>query len=231
MDFMTFYHNPIFYIPFIGAGVGLATVKYSSKDILLSGDNESFAMQAIAGLSYDLNSNMALKMQYRYFATTGNIEVSATTGIGGNYMGVANRYADHSILFGLTYNFNKPYQPTSLAQITPPDTVEEMALVIENEVFFGFDKYTITLEAQKIIALLVESVKDKNVTSITLKGYTDTIGSEEYNLILSLKRAKAVKAIMVSEGITSHIITTVGLGEESEGVNKSYNRRVDIFIP
>ena len=69
-----------------------------------------------------------------------------------------------------------------------------------------------------------------------IDGHTDSDGSDEYNQVLSEKRANSVKNFLVSQGVTAEI-TTKGYGESkpvasndtAEGKQK--NRRVEIIIP
>jgi OOP family OmpA-OmpF porin len=71
---------------------------------------------------------------------------------------------------------------------------------------------------------------------ILIEGHTDAIGSEEYNLILSKKRAQAVLDFMVSQGVAADRLSSEGYGESrpvadnetEEGRQK--NRRVDLVI-
>jgi outer membrane protein OmpA-like peptidoglycan-associated protein len=71
---------------------------------------------------------------------------------------------------------------------------------------------------------------------IEIQGNTDNIGAENYNQMLSEKRARAVKAYMVENGIESQRLNAVGFGatrnvasNESE-TGRALNRRID-FVP
>jgi outer membrane protein OmpA-like peptidoglycan-associated protein len=71
-------------------------------------------------------------------------------------------------------------------------------------------------------------------TRVIATGYTDTSGSADYNMGLSLRRAEAVKDVLVGEGIPAQNITTIGRGEADplvptgDGVREPQNRRVQI---
>jgi OOP family OmpA-OmpF porin len=58
-----------------------------------------------------------------------------------------------------------------------------------------------------------EALKDNPDVRVTIAGYTDSIGSEDYNLKLSERRAQAVKQYLVSRGIAASRLNTVGRGE------------------
>lgn len=89
--------------------------------------------------------------------------------------------------------------------------------------YYAHDKYELTAEHMRFIDSL-NAVPDKHLYDIHIKGYTNSIGTENYNLELSRKRAENVKAKL--RAFT--IISTTGLGEiDSEDAN---NRRVDVFM-
>lgn len=73
-------------------------------------------------------------------------------------------------------------------------------------------------------------------TRIEVNGYTDTSGTLQYNMGLSNRRADAVKAELVRDGVPGTAITTQGFGEThllvptGAGVREPQNRRVEIII-
>lgn len=72
--------------------------------------------------------------------------------------------------------------------------------------------------------------------SVTIEGHTDSVGSTESNHGLSERRAAAVKAYLVNQGVASNRVTTAGLGEGApvagnESVTgRQQNRRVEVII-
>ncbi len=103
-------------------------------------------------------------------------------------------------------------------------------------VFFDFDKSNITAEGQKTINDAVAAAKAGGSSQVTLTGHTDRSGSEQYNLALSLRRAEAVKANMIKQGVPASAIVVIGKGESqnlvptADGVREPQNRRVEIVI-
>jgi len=83
---------------------------------------------------------------------------------------------------------------------------------------------------------LATKFKSMNTEVIIAVGHTDSIGSDKYNQKLSVRRAEAVKAYLVSKGIDSKRIYTEGKGEKQpiasnktkEG--RAKNRRVEIEV-
>jgi outer membrane protein OmpA-like peptidoglycan-associated protein len=102
-------------------------------------------------------------------------------------------------------------------------------------VFFNYDKFNLSNnELIKLNEVITASNKFKD-QSITIIGHTDTKGSDNYNLILSNKRANFIKKYLQSKNIINNIITK-GLGEKSPlvdtGDNKleEKNRRAQIIF-
>lgn len=86
---------------------------------------------------------------------------------------------------------------------------------VEN-VYFGFDKYNLDADMQKVTqnnAIKFSGLKAN--TKIKVEGNCDEWGTDEYNYALGLKRAKAVKDALVSEGINSEVISLVSFGESN----------------
>jgi len=101
-------------------------------------------------------------------------------------------------------------------------------------VFFDWNKADVTSEAATILKTVVANAKKMGDTKVVATGYTDLSGSPAYNMGLSERRAEAVKADLVSQGIPANNITTIGRGEAdplvptADGVREPQNRRVQI---
>lgn len=103
-------------------------------------------------------------------------------------------------------------------------------------VFFDWNKSDLTPEALGIIRTAAANAKKSAGAKIEVTGYADTSGPTDYNLKLSKRRAAAVKAELVKQGIASKNITTLGKGETEllvptpDGVREPQNRRAKIII-
>jgi len=103
------------------------------------------------------------------------------------------------------------------------------------DAFFDFDKAVVKPAGKTKLDDLVSKVKGINLEVIIAVGHTDSVGSDAYNQKLSVRRAEAVKAYLVSKGIEKNRIYTEGKGEKqavasnvtSEG--RAKNRRVEII--
>ena len=114
---------------------------------------------------------------------------------------------------------------------------EGIRLVLgENSVNFDFNKATLTAKAKQNLDKLVPVFKSYADTDIKIYGFTDSKGSDDYNLNLSKQRALAVKNYLGSKGLVSGRFTVVGMGEaEPIATNdtdsgRSLNRRVEFAI-
>ena len=104
------------------------------------------------------------------------------------------------------------------------------------DAFFDFDKAVLKPEGKAKLDDLVSKVKAINLEVIIAVGHTDWVGSDAYNQKLSVRRAEAVKAYLVSKGIEKNRIYTEGKGEKQpiadnhtkEG--RAKNRRVEIEV-
>ncbi|MGA0572379.1 outer membrane protein OmpA [Variovorax sp. VNK109] len=104
------------------------------------------------------------------------------------------------------------------------------------DAFFDFDKSVLKPEGKAKLDDLTSKVKDINLEVIIAVGHTDSVGSDAYNQGLSVRRAEAVKAYLVSKGIEKNRVYTEGKGEKqpvadnktSEG--RAKNRRVEIEV-
>jgi len=120
--------------------------------------------------------------------------------------------------------------PPPLAQAAPPPAPVRMFVV-----FFDFDKYNLTEQAETIVGEAVVAARRQPVR-VFITGHTDTVGSREYNQRLSERRALAVKNAMVRAGIDADEISTVGrnfsdpLVPTGPGIREPQNRRAVIDL-
>jgi len=107
-------------------------------------------------------------------------------------------------------------------------------VVIFRSIYFDFNKYNIKREFIPVLDEGVAIIKSKPGLAVILEGHTDSIGSEKYNMALSIRRANSVKAYFVKKGIDSGRITAVGFGklnpryDNRTAEGRKLNRRVEI---
>jgi len=104
------------------------------------------------------------------------------------------------------------------------------------DAFFDFDKAVLKADGKAKLDDLVGKVKGINLEVVIAVGHTDSVGSDAYNQKLSVKRAEAVKAYLVSKGIEKNRVYTEGKGEaqpvadNKTGAGRAKNRRVEIEV-
>ena len=108
--------------------------------------------------------------------------------------------------------------------------------------FFAFNEFELTPRSMRQLQIVAELLKaSKGVLEIS--GHTDDVGSEKYNLQLSIRRAEAVKAALVSFGVDEKQISTEGMGktqprrfytteDTTEQIDyiRGENRRAEIYL-
>lgn len=85
---------------------------------------------------------------------------------------------------------------------------------VGHRVFFGFDQYTLTPQAQATLARQAAWLNEYPELNIKVGGNCDERGTREYNFALGARRAEAARAYLVSLGVDSSRITTVSYGKE-----------------
>ena len=125
--------------------------------------------------------------------------------------------------------------PTPPAPPAAPKPVSEK-VTMAADAHFDFDKAVLKPEGKTKLDDLVGKLKAVNLEVIIAVGHTDSIGSKAYNQKLSVRRAEAVKAYLVSKGIAANRIHTEGKGETQPVADnktkegRAKNRRVEIEV-
>ena len=104
------------------------------------------------------------------------------------------------------------------------------------DALFDFDKSVVKPAGKATLNSLVEKLKNINVEIIVAVGHTDSVGTDAYNQKLGQRRAEAVKAYLVSQGVPANRIYTDSKGESQpiadnrtrEG--RAKNRRVEVEV-
>ncbi|MDH4036970.1 MAG: OmpA family protein [Candidatus Krumholzibacteria bacterium] len=104
------------------------------------------------------------------------------------------------------------------------------------DILFDFNKATLKRDVEFNLVKIATILNQFGEMKIVIEGHTDSIGTEEYNLQLSQRRAQAVHDFLVSQDVAPDRLTAEGFGESrpvadndtDEGRQK--NRRVDLVI-
>lgn len=113
---------------------------------------------------------------------------------------------------------------------------EILKLTLSSEVSFDFNSARIKVSFQSALDKIADIMNRYPRTQIMVAGHTDSVGSEQYNLELSLRRANAVADYLISRGVMRSRIGTEGRGElepiadNGSPSGRAKNRRVEIFV-
>jgi outer membrane protein OmpA-like peptidoglycan-associated protein len=104
------------------------------------------------------------------------------------------------------------------------------------DVLFDFNKYTLKPEARERLARISGIVLAYPDLKLQIEGYTDAIGSDEYNQTLSDKRAEVVRDYLVTSGVSMNNVAARGMGkadpiaDNGTAAGRKLNRRVEMIV-
>jgi peptidoglycan-associated lipoprotein len=107
-----------------------------------------------------------------------------------------------------------PTTTATVPQGPPPGSVEEFTTSIGDRVFFGFDRYDLTAEAQGQLQKIAAWLKTYPQYRFVIEGNCDDRGTREYNLALGERRANAAKNYLIALGIDQNRMQTISYGKE-----------------
>ncbi len=234
--------------PYIGAGIGYREIELHGFRAYLPFTNAGYTVnnkfrgapsaQGIAGLSFPFSSvpGLSLTTEYRFTGTFNSIKLNGSENLtvpsGGAQVKIGQQF-NHSFLVGLRYAFNTPTPPPPPAPVVAAPAAPAARTYL---VFFDWDRADLTSRARQIISEAASNSTALKTTRLEVNGYTDLSGTAAYNQRLSVRRATAVEAELVRDGVPKSEITIQGFGEThplvptAMGVREPQNRRVEIIL-
>lgn len=139
----------------------------------------------------------------------------------------AQRYFEEVALLG-------PARTEPETKRTPPATSVQDAKTFP--IFFGFDQATLTSEGLATVDEIKSFTEQLDTPTVWIAGYTDSMGSSDYNLTLAQKRADAVLQALKGLDLNVRTIDVSAFGERapfvvtSDEIHEKRNRRVEVLV-
>jgi outer membrane protein OmpA-like peptidoglycan-associated protein len=120
------------------------------------------------------------------------------------YLPFSHYYVTDTSIIGRRISFNINLEPVQIGA----------SIVLEN-VFFSLDSYELMPESNKDLLEILSIFRQNPGIVMEISGFTDDTGSDDYNLILSQKRAQSVVNYLISNGISSSQLISKGFGKSN----------------
>ena len=242
--------------PYIGVGEGALWTHVNLPVQLSNGDlhhiggtsGANFAYEGIAGAAFPIPAvpGLAFTADYRLVGIHNAGDLNSVfynkvdNAIVKGPIGLQKDIFVHLFTVGLAYAFNTappPPPPAAAPEPAPAPSPARTYLI-----FFGWDKSFLTPRARQIVAEAAQNSTRVQTTNIEVNGYADTSHAlsgrrgQDYNLRLSLRRADAVRAELVRDGVPTGVIAVHGYGDThllvptGANVREPQNRRVEIIL-
>ena len=173
--------------------------------------------------------------------------------IDGNNFGF-DRANTNILTLGLTYAFDKPAVSAPVTRVTPTPTPAPVAAApvytapaapeapppppaprferytLSSTELFGFDSAVLRMPQPKLDELADVLGRNAQVSNVTISGYTDRLGSENYNMELSQRRADSVKNYLMNKGVAASRLNAIAKGESNPLVQCTETKRADLIL-
>ena len=229
----------------LGAFAKLGTMNWYGENSSHHGTLTSYSWAPMAGtgLTYQFSKAWQARLEYQYFHELGNEKLGSTN--------------SHFTSLGVSYRFGsekKPIKSKKTRQYSQPVKAQQKAIetparptkpvvapvparaqpIAAQRVSVQFDFDSDKLKNRHQLDNIIVLLKKYPQASVTLKGYTDSKGSEAYNLELSKRRVTRIEQYLVAQGVSKRQITSDYFGEKHPVIDnltqehRDKNRRVEV---
>ncbi|CAA6808916.1 MAG: Outer membrane lipoprotein omp16 precursor [uncultured Aureispira sp.] len=145
---------------------------------------------------------------------------------------------EYQTFVGAEYFRRNKDEPTKKIEVFLVPNTTKTAAKIPNKrkvrknlsVYFDSGKYNITEIQKEQLERMVNQFEDKTTIKLEVTGFADDVGNQDFNLALSVERAKMVADYLISLGLNSSQVTHEGGGIVHGDIAKHQKRRVEIII-
>jgi OmpA-OmpF porin, OOP family len=126
--------------------------------------------------------------------------------------------------------------PAEAASPAAPAAAAVEQVNLSGDALFATDHATLTPTARESLDRLLSDRADHSYSQVSVTGFTDSVGSDEYNLALSKRRAESVAAYLKAHGLKADSLTVTGRGKADPVASndtpegRASNRRVEIRL-
>jgi len=179
---------------------------YASTGVTRSEHDTGVSPLAAVGLEYAITRDIATRLDYQWVSNIGDAQT------------VGTRPDNGMLSLGVSYRFGQyDAAPVVAPAPAPAPEVQTKHFTLKSDVLFNFNKATLKPEGQQALDQLYTQLSnlDPKDGSVVVLGFTDRIGSDQYNQKLSDKRAQSVVDYLISKGIPANKISPRGMGESN----------------
>ncbi len=226
--------------PFLLVGGGLERDKVDRFGF--HGNENSRFLNAGVGFQYSFNNRWGMQADVR----------RARTYVRGDDFNF-DRANTNILTIGLTYAFNQRARPIATPPTPAPVAVAPPApeviiapppapvptpppppprferYTLSSTELFDFDSAVLRMPQPKLDETADLMSRNAQIANITVTGYTDRLGSNQYNMRLSQRRADSVKNYLISKGISASRLTAIGRGESNPVVTCTNKNRAALI--
>lgn len=190
----------------------------------------------ITGYVYDTDEEPIAEAIVRIVGRNG-MNYKSLTKPDGSYEVSIDRSMEYVMMAGKKDYLNRKAEFTSDGEEEDADYEVDFYLtsiaepVLIDNIFYDYNKARLREESYPYLDDLIQLLNDNPYTAIELAAHTDRVGSQEYNLDLSQRRAQSVVDYLISQGIHPGRLTPVGYGKEHpKTVDETLNEKYK-FLP